>query len=295
MTQPTDSIPMYSGIRDQIDHYDGLIIDLWGVIHDGVTPYPGVMDCMERLDRAGKPFAMLTNAPRLAPAIRASMIDMGIPEKFCTRIMSSGEATWQTIQSGDVTELGPLGTNCLHIGPERDLGLFDGLSLQRVSSVEEAVFIVNTGPWDDDESVADYADLLTEAAARALPMICANPDLEVIRGGTRIICAGALAAHYESLGGRVRYFGKPRSDIYNLVLPMLSLGQDARILCIGDSIHTDIQGAINAGFDSLLVTGGLMAEGLGIAPGSLPDAATLTEICRAQGAVPTGAIPGLVW
>ena len=71
--------------------------------------------------------------------------------------------------------------------------------------------------------VAPWFDELAACHAAGLPMVCANPDLEVIRGGARVICAGALALHYAALGGRVLWVGKPDPEVYRPVLALLGL------------------------------------------------------------------------
>ena len=100
--------------------------------------------------------------------------------------------------------------------------MFDGLDIERVEALENADIILNTGPWLDDERVADYEGRMSTGARRGLPMICATPDLQVIRGGRRIICAGGLARRYEALGGKVRYLGKPHAPIYDYCFEHLS-------------------------------------------------------------------------
>ena len=62
----TTPIPYLPGIADLVSDYDGFVLDLWGVLHDGTSLYPGVADTMSRLAAAGKSFVMLTNAPRRA-------------------------------------------------------------------------------------------------------------------------------------------------------------------------------------------------------------------------------------
>jgi HAD superfamily hydrolase (TIGR01459 family) len=279
---------IYPGVAALAGEYGGFILDLWGVIHDGVTLFPGVVDCLARLDAAGKRFLMLSNAPRRVDVIADGMIAMGVPEKFCRAIVSSGEATYRELQ----TRLDPwyarLGTKCLHFGPDRDLNMFEGLALERVARVEDAQFIMNTGPWRDEEQVSDYEDLMRAAVARGLPMVCVNPDLEVIRGGRRIICAGALAQRYEQLGGDVRYNGKPHPEIYGRCFEMLGVDR-RRVLAIGDSLRTDIAGAAAAGIDSVLVT----ATGLHKEEAATPEAIA-AAVARA-GLHPKGAIARLIW
>ncbi|HSD34246.1 MAG TPA: HAD hydrolase-like protein, partial [Alphaproteobacteria bacterium] len=142
---------------------------------------------------------------------------------------------------------------------------------------------------------ADYEPVLAPAAKLKVPMVCANPDLEVIRGGVREICAGMLALRYEELGGRVRYHGKPHRSVYDRALPKLGLEPGARVLAVGDSLRTDIAGARQAGLQSLLVTGGIHAEELGIAAGAHPDPKLLAEICARSGERPDVAAPAFVW
>ncbi len=274
--------------------YDGFILDLWGVMHDGSTLYPGVVDCLQHLDKAAKKFVMLTNAPRRAHAIATSMQGMGMPAKFCKSIMSSGEATYLNLRDRDGPFLAETGRRCLHIGPARDENLFEGLDLERVTDVAAAQFIVNTGPWEDGARVSDYEDILQSGAMKGLPMICANPDLEVIRRGSRVICAGTLAARYEELGGAVRYFGKPRPAIYDSCFELLGISNRRRILAVGDALRTDIVGAKAVEVDAVLVAGGLHGEAFAATGGGL-DGSRIAQACRQAGLAPIAALPGFVW
>jgi len=288
MTQP---IPLIDGIGPLVSTYRAAIVDLWGVIHDGVTLYPGVVETLVELEKAGKRLVMLTNAPRRAWAVAESTIAMGMPERFCAAIMSSGEATWLGL--GDAART--IGRRCLHIGPDRDLSLLEGLDLEVASGPGAADFILNTGPWRDEEQVADYEDLLGAAARRGLHMICANPDLEVIRGGRRIICAGALAQRYETLGGPVTYFGKPYPAIYDRCFEVLDLADRSRILAIGDSLRTDIAGAAAAKIASALVLSGLHGHEVGRAQDGTPDPGDLARMVRGAVSAPDMVLPAFVW
>ena len=302
------TIEILPGIAAIAEAYDGFVLDLWGVIHDGHKPYPDAVDCLTRLHgarlgaadagRAGRPakrIVLLSNAPRRSQGVIEAMVAMGIERALYDQVVTSGELTWQALKSRSDAWHGALGRRCLHIGPERDHGLFEGLDLALVGKPEEAEFIVNTGPWRDEEQLEDYLPLLQAAAARRLPMICANPDLEVIRGGVRIICAGTLAAHYETLGAPVRYHGKPFAAAYDACLAVMGLSDRSRIVAIGDSLITDIKGAVNAGLPSLLVTSGIHAEELGLAYGESPNPALLARACTRQGVSPAAAVAAFRW
>ncbi len=293
------TIAILPGIAAVAQAYDGFVLDLWGVIHDGHKPYPDAIDCLTRLHGArqgtGKPIVMLSNAPRRSEGVIEAMSAMGIDRGLYDGVVTSGEMTWQALKRRDDPWHAALGRRCLHIGPARDHGLFDGLDVERVGEPERAEFIVNTGPWCDEEKLEDYMPLLAACAARKLPMICANPDLEVIRGGVRIICAGTLAAHYESLGAPVRYHGKPYAAAYDACLARMGLSDRARILAVGDSLITDIAGATAAGSDTLLVTSGIHAEELGLAYGEHPVASRLEQACAGRGAMPKMATAAFRW
>ena len=104
--------------------------------------------------------------------------------------------------------------------------------------------------------------------ARALPMICANPDVVVERGDKLVYCAGAIADLYAAAGGDVTYAGKPYRPIYEQALAIAEAARGRpvehhRVLAIGDSVRTDIKGAEAFGIDSLFVTAGIHAEELG--------------------------------
>ncbi|MBK19205.1 MAG: TIGR01459 family HAD-type hydrolase [Rhodospirillaceae bacterium] len=292
-----DEIPILPGLAELVAEYDAFIIDLWGVIHDGVTLYPGVVDCLSKVHETGKPYAMLTNAPRRSDAVRRGMNRMGVPAELCPIIMSSGEATRLGLEERREDWFDDVKLTYVHIGPDRDDGLFDNLDLRKVDSVAEAGLIVNTGPWRDEETVADYEPLLQDGAAAGVKMVCANPDLEVIRGGVRIICAGALARRYEELGGDVLYYGKPHSPIYESCLYQMGDPDPKRVLAIGDSLKTDITGACNLDMYSVLVTGGIHGDAFGIAAGDHSVAAgkKIAEICALEGVFPDAAIQSFCW
>jgi HAD superfamily hydrolase (TIGR01459 family) len=182
---------------------------------------------------------------------------MGIPTGLHAAIVTSGEATHVMLRDRVDPWFAALGPAVFHLGPERDRNLLDGLDLT-LAAPAAADFVLNTGPDDhrDPTDMAPFEADLAACAARGLPMICANPDLEVIRGGRRIICAGALAVRYAELGGEVKSLGKPDPLIYRPILDLLGLPKD-RVLAVGDSLRTDIAGAAAIGVDSCWVLGGI--------------------------------------
>ena len=280
----------HSGMAALAERYDGFILDLWGVIHDGVRPYEGAADCLEHLRRAGKRCVLLSNAPRRSAAAEAMLAQMGLAPTLYTGLLTSGEAAHLALRDRTDPWFAALGRRVWHLGPERDRNVMEGLDLEPVATPEAAEFVLNTGPDDHrgPQEVAAFEDVLSACARRQLPMICANPDLEVIRGGVRVICAGALAARYEQMGGVVRSLGKPDPAIYRPVLAMLGL-ERGRTLAVGDSLRTDIAGAKAAGIDSCWVLGGIHGEALG------GDHAAAEAEARSSGLHPVAVMPRFVW
>ena len=273
--------------------YDGFILDLWGVVHDGTAPFPGVLDCMGRLIEARKRVVLLSNAPRRSDDVVRRIAKIGVPAGLYHGVMSSGEEAWQHLARRDDPFYAALGRRVLHIGSERDLEIREGLGLDFVETPAEADFILNTGPAEWEDTIADYAPVLSAARERGLPMVCANPDLVVIHNGRPALCAGALAEHYESIGGRVRWHGKPYPSVYDSCLALMGVAERRRILAIGDSLRTDIAGAAGAGIDALLILGGVHA-GEFTADGAL-DQGRIAAAIRQSGTNPIAVAARFVW
>jgi HAD superfamily hydrolase (TIGR01459 family) len=284
-----------AGLASLAPRYDGFILDLWGVLHDGLRPYPGAVDALAALKREGKRVVILSNAPRRADAVIERITEIGIPPDSYDRVLSSGEEAWQHLKRRDDPFYRGLGRRCYHIGPPRDHNMLQGLDLDVVRRLDEAEFILNTGPWGWEETVENYEARLVEARDLGLPMICANPDLVVMAGERHMICAGTLAERYERLGGRVRWHGKPYASVYDTCFGYLGIADRRRILAVGDSLRTDIAGAGAAGIDSILVAGGIHAEEFGLTQAELPDRPRLEAAIAASGHRPTAVMARFTW
>jgi HAD superfamily hydrolase (TIGR01459 family) len=288
-------IRLIRGIGVLAPRYDGFILDLWGVVHDGVAPLPGAPECLQGLITAGKRIVLLSNAPRRASDVVERIDRIGVPPELYHHVMSSGEEAWQHLARRDDSFYATLGRRCLHIGSERDTGIREGLGLELVETAEQAEFILNTGPAGWDDRIEDYAPILRRALARGLPMVCANPDLVVMHAGRLALCAGALAQWYEERGGRVRWHGKPFRSVYNTCLDLLGVEDRSRILAIGDSLRTDIAGAAGAGIDSVLIVGGVHADEFGAVGGQAPDLERIEGALRESSCSPVGVALNFCW
>jgi HAD superfamily hydrolase (TIGR01459 family) len=286
---------LIDGVRALAARYDGFILDLWGVIHNGVAPIPGAIECLRSLIERGKRIALLSNAPRRADDVVRRIAQIGVPAGLYHHVMSSGEEAWQHLKRRGDAFYEKLGWRCLHIGSERDLEIREGLALELVDDAEKAQFILNTGPAGWDDRVEDYEPVLRKALRGDLPMVCANPDLVVMHGDRLALCAGALAKWYEEAGGRVRWHGKPFPSVYGSCLGLLGIDDRSRILAVGDSLRTDIAGAAGAGLDSLLIAGGIHAEEFGMIGEQAPDLERIEAALRDGSFSPVGVARSFRW
>jgi len=283
------------GFAPLAERYDGFVLDLWGVIHDGVNAFPHAVDTLDHLRRARKRVLLLSNVPRPNAAVQAMMRGMGIPDSLYTDILTSGEAVRHALQSPPDLWWAELGPRVFHLGPERDRPVLGGLPLTRVETPAESDFVLNTGPDDHRKpsDMAEFEPVLQDCARYRLKMICANPDLVVIRGGVRVLCAGSLALRYHELGGDVRSLGKPDPAIYQPVLQRMGLPPE-QVLAVGDSLHTDIAGACAVDLAVCWVLDGIHGAALRDGYGGF-DTARAEALALEAGLVPIATLPRFQW
>lgn len=264
--------------------------DIWGVMHNGIQPFATAVSACRQFRAAGGTVLLLSNAPRPAASVAQQLDRIGVDGETYDAIVSSGDAVRSLI-----TVAAARGQSVGHLGPERDLGIYQGLDVIR-TPLDVADVVVCTGLFDDEtETAEDYRASLAVMVQHGRRMICANPDLTVERGGRIVFCAGAIAAVYEDLGGVVDYAGKPHLPIYDMALARASelrghpVSVD-RILAIGDGIRTDIAGAHAAGIRSVFIASGVHVEG------DRPlDAAILARLFPHDAPRPLAAMAALAW
>lgn len=268
--------------------YAAILSDVWGVLHNGIVPYPAAVAALRRMRAQGRAVVLITNAPRPSGPIVAQLDSIGVDRGCWDRLVTSGDVTRRLIADG--------ARRIFHIGPDEDVSIYDGLDVELVEEFE-ADAVVCTGLFDDEtERPEDYAGLLMRLRARNLPFICANPDIVVERGDRLIWCAGALARDYGQLGGRTLIAGKPFAPIYEAALDAASdvLGHTvaaADVLAIGDGALTDLKGAAARGIDMLFITSGIHAAEYG-APHA-PDPGRLARFLAGHGPAPAAVMPHL--
>lgn len=281
-----------SGLSDLADRYDVLLSDVWGVIHNGREHFPDACAALARFGAEKGPVVLISNSPRPAAGVIEQLDQLGVPRTAWSAIVTSGDVT-RTLLGQRAP--GP----AWRIGPDRDGPLYEGLGLA-FAEPDAAAFIAVTGPYDDEvETPEDYRERFLGPASRGLPMICANPDRVVQRGDRLIYCGGALADLYKELGGEVLMAGKPYAPIYDQSLAeaarLLGRAVDPRrVLCIGDGVHTDVQGAEERGLDCLFIARGIHGEAA-MGPDGRLSAAGVGALLAAEGVKAGYAMADLVW
>jgi HAD superfamily hydrolase (TIGR01459 family) len=279
-------------LADISDKYDAVFCDLWGCLHDGITPFDAAVEALRSFKAGGGTVLLLTNSPRTRASVAKQLDRIGVPRDCWDVIATSGDSARAAMLRGAV------GEKVWHIGQPQDESFFapmemvdDALDISRVP-LEEAEGIVCTGPFDPHADPSDLRPQFLLAKSRGLKLLCANPDIVVDRGDERIWCAGALAQLYTEMGGESLYFGKPHPPIYDLARRRLvQIGKpasDDRILAIGDGIKTDVPGGIGENIDTLFITGGLAREETGTE--HQPDEAKLASFLTGAEMEPTFAI-----
>ncbi|MBS0232932.1 MAG: TIGR01459 family HAD-type hydrolase [Proteobacteria bacterium] len=285
MTAP----PILTSIAPLAATSDLWFVDIWGVMHNGVRPFASSVAACEAFRKQGGTALLVTNSPRPNESVARQLDSIGVSREAYDGIVSSGDVSRSLIEEW-------AGRPILHIGPARDLATFAGLQAKPGASVEDAAVAVCTGLYDDEtETPEHYSGLLAELRSRDVPMICANPDVKVERGGRIIYCAGAIAAAYAALGGAVSYAGKPYRPIYELALKTgaalrgTAVGKD-RVLAIGDGVATDIAGGSGFGVRSVFI-----ASGVYVQPGETIDHAASRLFPNDSAANPVAVMKDFIW
>jgi len=249
-----------AGLGEVADRYDLVLFDQYGVLHDGTRLYNGTIEALSRLAEGGRRSVIVTNSGKRAAANRNRLLRLGLDRALFLDVVSSGEVAWRSIAAGTLGEPFRPGARVHIVGRAGDDYAFDDLALLNVGARELPEFILMLGSNAPATSLGEYARLLAPAAERRVPALCGNPDRLMLTAHGLASAPGAIAARYESMGGPVRWIGKPFPEVYRAVLDLAGNPAPARVLAIGDSIEHDIAGAAAMGFATALVRSGLSAD-----------------------------------
>ena len=234
------------GLSSIVQNYSLFYIDLWGVVHDGISLHKEAINVLNELQKNKKEYVLLTNAPRPSETVKLFLEKMGLNESMRGHVFSSGEAALNYLKNNFSSQ------RFYHVGPARDFDLFKDFEKNKSKDIDDCDYFLCTGLFDEqDEDLNYYKNLFEKETNKK--MICTNPDLIVDRGNKRELCAGSVAMVFEKMGGQVVYFGKPYPEVYDQSIN----NKNKKVLCIGDNLNTDIKGANLLNYDSLLISNGV--------------------------------------
>lgn len=258
--------------------YDAFLVDQFGVLLDGAAAYPWAAGGLSLLAATGKPVILLSNSGKRSEPNASRLTRLGFQREDFRLVLSSGEAAWRHLSHRAY----PQGTKVWLHARDGDTSAIDGLGLTLTDTPAEAALILLAGSQADTLSLDDYRQILTPAAGK-VPMLCTNPDLEMLTPQGPRPGAGRIAELYAELGGTVEWIGKPHPLIYAEAARLLPGIPAHRILCIGDSPAHDIAGGHRAGHKTCLVRTGLHAGAADV---------DLSALCLAEaGVLPDHTLP----
>jgi glycerol-1-phosphatase len=246
------------------DEFDGLLIDLDGVVWIGREMVPGASEALRSLQEGGMEIAFVTNNPVHPPAAYAQRLrDAGVPVAD-ERVVTAGVVTARLAAE----RLG-LGRAAFAIGArgfkqtiaEAGLEVLEGEAARKV----DAVLVSGHREFD-------YEELLTATLAlqngAALFATSRDPTLPM-PGGAWPGTGAVLAAVETASGERAEIGGKPERHLFEQARALL--GDAERVAMVGDRIASDIDGGRRAGLATILVLSGASSREQADAADPPPD------------------------
>ncbi|TIR25180.1 MAG: TIGR01459 family HAD-type hydrolase [Mesorhizobium sp.] len=248
------------GVSALAERYDVFLLDQFGVLHDGQQPYPGAVEALSALKRAGKTVALISNSGKRAEPNERRLLTLGFEAGSWDHFVSSGEVAWRIFTN--MAREGTLraGTRCLLISRDGDRSAIEGLPLVLTERGDDAELVLIAASEGDRYDLDHYRGLLGPAAARQVPCFCTNPDRIMLTAVGQRFGAGEIADLYEQLGGSVTRIGKPYPAIYEAALALAGNPDRGDAVCVGDSVEHDIAGGQAAGVATALVLSGILAD-----------------------------------
>jgi HAD superfamily hydrolase (TIGR01459 family) len=278
MTRPID----LAGLRE-LDQFPVLFVDQFGVLHDGQSPYPGVVATLEALRDAGRRVIVLSNSGRPGSHNAERLARLGISRDLYETIVTSGDTALAMVRSGST--LVRAGSRCFVVSSAGDSELAGLYGLVAETDAAFADLVLIAGSQGDRMSEHEYTSQLAPAARRGVPALCINPDRVMLAPGGKAFGAGRIAELYEAAGGSVLWIGKPHAAIYAHAARIAEVAAET-VLCVGDSVEHDIVGARRFGAAAALVRTGIHAG---------ESDSTLSALFQAHDVVPDYLLKSLVW
>ena len=255
-----------SGLSEIADLFDAVLIDQFGVLHDGMTAFPGTRSCLDALAAQQVPMVAVTNSGKPASSNLDRLEALGFARHLFAGVITSGAMTRDLVSDWIAEGRLTARPRALILSRGGDGGVLDGLAdvvpdplvPGALDPEPDVVLIAGVDPENVDRAV--YRELLGPLAARGVPAICANPDHTIYTASGPDFGPGLVANDYAAAGGSVVVVGKPGAPMFTAGLEALGSPAADRVLMIGDSPLHDIAGALAVGCKTLLIRTGVQAE-----------------------------------
>ncbi len=284
------------GLYELMDSYDGFIMDQWGVLHNGVQAYDGVIDSLNHLKQRKKQVVILSNSAKRSDDNVERLKKLGIKPSMYKSVVTAGEVAWQSLKTRKEAPFKDIGNKCYLISRADDRGLLAGLDIEITNDIDEAGFILITSFDQNGTKLEDLDPVFKKAVVRRLPAICANPDMITVYGQERSVGPGAVAKRYHDLGGMAHLIGKPHKTIFRYAQGLFEGVIPSRVLVIGDSLQHDIAGAIAVDMDTAFITSGIHNSAFpsGISPEQRRK--SMEHLAQIYGGIrPNWVLDSLIW
>ena len=140
----------HDGLSSIANNYELFYIDLWGVIHNGISPHKEAVKVLNELELNGKDYVLLTNAPRPSKTVRGFLKNMNLEENIRKHVFSSGEAALNYLKNNLSSQ------TFYHIGPPRDFDLFKEFKKNKSENIEKCDYFLCTGLFDHQDKDLKY-------------------------------------------------------------------------------------------------------------------------------------------
>ena len=262
------------------DRFDVFVFDAFGVLNVGDTPIPGAVERVNALRAMGKTCVVVTNAASYDPeASFAKFQRLGyhFPHHDIATSRQAAEEAVMALGNGDGWAV--LGLDAGETGALPFVPVLPGDSEQAFDRAEGFLFLSNAR-W----SAERQAMLERSLGRRSRPVVIGNADIIAPREGGLSTEPGYFGYRLVELGlGAVTFHGKPFPSVYDIVRrrhPAIANG--ARVVMIGDTLHTDVVGGAAQGWSTVLVSDHGLFRGVDVA-----------KPIAASGIVPDYIVPGI--
>jgi glycerol-1-phosphatase len=232
-----------------IDGYDLVIFDLDGVVYLIDQPIPGAVEAIARLHEAGIPVAYATNnASRRAADVAALLTGMGIPATADEVLTSAGAS------AAVLADRLPAGAPVLVVGADALRAEIEAVGLTVVDGADERPVAVAQG-YGPAIGWADLAEASVAIRAGAF-WLATNTDKTLPSPRGPLPGNGSLVAALRTALDRDPdvIVGKPSPALFTTAAERVKA---TKALVVGDRLDTDLEGAVRAGMDGLLVLTGV--------------------------------------